>query len=113
MLSKDGDMVWLYNPQRKKDQSRKLQSPREGSYTVGRKAQPKVVHINRLWQYHGLGQYTWKDSEELSPTTDEDKTRDPGRTQNRTDPGNPTMDHEEKHCSLLAELDVTGEGGPI
>ncbi|XP_042227369.1 uncharacterized protein LOC121869870 [Homarus americanus] len=37
----------------------------------GRKAQPKVVHVNRLWQYHGPGQYTWEDSEELSPTTEE------------------------------------------
>ncbi|KAG7159935.1 hypothetical protein Hamer_G017373 [Homarus americanus] len=72
----------------------------EGPYTVveclsdvtywirgRRKAQPKVVHVNRLWQYHGPGQYTWEDSEEQSPTTDEDQTGDPGRTQARTDPG--------------------------
>ncbi|KAG7166512.1 hypothetical protein Hamer_G005624 [Homarus americanus] len=68
---KDGDKVWLYNPVRKKGQSPKLQSPWEGPYTVverlsevtywirgRRKAQPKVVHVNRLWQFHGPGQYT-------------------------------------------------------
>ncbi|KAG7178177.1 hypothetical protein Hamer_G003966 [Homarus americanus] len=42
----------------------------------GRKAQPKVVHVNRLWQYHGPGQYTWKDSELQSPNSDEDQTGD-------------------------------------
>ncbi|KAG7166107.1 hypothetical protein Hamer_G032116, partial [Homarus americanus] len=76
----------------------------------GRKVQPKVVHVNRPWQYHGPGQYTWEISEEQSPTTDEDQTGDPGRTQDRTNPGNPTMDQEEEHSSLIAELDVTGEG---
>ncbi|KAG7162977.1 hypothetical protein Hamer_G002010, partial [Homarus americanus] len=105
---KDGDKVWMYNPLRKKSQTPKLQSPWEGPYTVverlshvtsrirgGRKAQPKVVH---------------EGSEEQSPTTDEDQIGDPGKTQGRTDPGNLTMDQEEKHLSLLAELDVTGEG---
>ncbi|KAG7160804.1 hypothetical protein Hamer_G024970, partial [Homarus americanus] len=71
-----------------------------------KKAQPKVVHVDRLWQYHGTGQYTSEDSEEQSPTIDEDQTGDSERNQNRTDPGNPTMDKEEEHCSLLAELDV-------
>ncbi|KAG7168477.1 hypothetical protein Hamer_G002544 [Homarus americanus] len=123
---KDGDMVWLYNPLRKKGQSPKLQSPQEGSYTVveclsdvtyrirGRgKPQPKVVHVNHLWQYHGphwARAVHLEDSEEQSPTTDEDHTGDPGRTQGRTDPGNPTMVQEEEHCSLLAELDVTRDG---
>ncbi|KAG7153758.1 hypothetical protein Hamer_G009438 [Homarus americanus] len=94
--------------------------PLEGPYTVverdssvtyrimgRRKAQPKVVHANRLWQYHGPGQYTWEDSGEQSPTTDEDQAGNPGRNQDRTDPGNPTMDQEEEHCSLLVELGVT------
>ncbi|KAK3893678.1 hypothetical protein Pcinc_002506 [Petrolisthes cinctipes] len=58
-----GDNVWFYNPQRKKRQSPKLQSPWDGPYTVldrlsdvtyqirgGRKSRPKVVHVNRLWQ---------------------------------------------------------------
>ncbi|KAG7158022.1 hypothetical protein Hamer_G014905 [Homarus americanus] len=75
-----------------------------------RKAESKVVHVNRLWQYQGPGQYTWEDSEEQSLTTDEEQNGDPGRTQYRTDPGNPNMEQEERHCSLLAELDVTGEG---
>ncbi|KAG7178255.1 hypothetical protein Hamer_G029121, partial [Homarus americanus] len=101
-----------------KGQSPKLQSSWEGPYTVverlsdvtywirvRRKAQPKVVHVNRLWQYHEPGQYTREDSVEQPPTTDEDQTGDPGRT-----PGSPTMDQEEEHCSLLAELDVTREG---
>ncbi|KAG7164363.1 hypothetical protein Hamer_G003541 [Homarus americanus] len=75
-----------------------------------RKAQPKLVHVNRLWQFHGPGQYTWEDSEELSPTTNEDQTGDPGRTQCRTNPGMPTMNKEEEHCSLLAELNMAVEG---
>ncbi|KAK3885216.1 hypothetical protein Pcinc_010560 [Petrolisthes cinctipes] len=61
-----GDNVWFYNPQRKKGQSPKLQSPWDGTYTVldslsdvtylirrSRKSRPMVVHVNRLWQYHG------------------------------------------------------------
>ncbi|KAG7167764.1 Transposon Tf2-8 polyprotein-like 2 [Homarus americanus] len=75
-----------------------------------RKIQPKVVHVKCLWQYHGPGQYPWEDSEEQSPTTDEDQTKDPGRIQGRTHPENPTMDMEEEHCSLLVELEVIGEG---
>ncbi|KAG7174164.1 hypothetical protein Hamer_G003056 [Homarus americanus] len=63
---KDGDKVWLYNPLRKKDVTYRIRGRR--------KAQPKVVHVNRLWQYHGSGQYTWEDSEEQSPTTDEAQT---------------------------------------
>ncbi|KAG7169933.1 hypothetical protein Hamer_G019750 [Homarus americanus] len=115
--------VWLYIPLWKKGQSPKLQSPWEGPYTVmerlsdvtyrireRRKTQPKVVYVNRLWQYHGPGQYTWEVSEEQSPTTDKDLTRYPGRTQGRTDLGNPTRVQEEEHRSRLAELDVTGEG---
>ncbi|KAG7176885.1 hypothetical protein Hamer_G000082 [Homarus americanus] len=94
----------LYNPLQKKGQSPKLQSPWEGPYTVverlsdvtyrirgRRKAQPKVVHVSRLWQYHGPGQYTWEDAEEQSPTTGEDQTGDPGRTQDCTDLENLTM----------------------
>ncbi|KAG7157196.1 hypothetical protein Hamer_G010041 [Homarus americanus] len=119
---KDGDKVWKYNPLRKKGQSPKLRSPWEGPYTEverlsdviyqnrgGRKAQPKVVHVNRLWQCHGPGQCTWENSEKRSPTTDEDQTGDPGKNQGRTDPGTPTMNKEEKHCFLLVELDVTGK----
>ncbi|KAG7165678.1 hypothetical protein Hamer_G013191 [Homarus americanus] len=75
-----------------------------------RKAQPKVVHVIRLCQYHGPGQYIWEDSGKQSPTIDEDQARDPGRTQDHTEPGNPAMNQEEEHCFLLPELDVTGEG---
>ncbi|KAG7164273.1 hypothetical protein Hamer_G003421 [Homarus americanus] len=68
---KDGDKIWLYNPLQKKGHSPQLHIPWEGPYTVverlsdvtyriigRRKAQPKVVHVNRLWQYHEPGQYT-------------------------------------------------------
>ncbi|KAG7172375.1 hypothetical protein Hamer_G027809, partial [Homarus americanus] len=68
-----------------------------------------VVHANRLWQYHWPVHYTWEDSDEQPLTTDEDQTGDPGRTQGRTDPRSPTMNLEEEHCSLSAELDMTGE----
>ncbi|KAG7156151.1 hypothetical protein Hamer_G029578 [Homarus americanus] len=88
---KDGDKFWLCNLLCTKGQSPKFQSPWEGPYTVvervssvtywiwgRRKALPKVIHVNHLWQYHGPGQHTWEDSEEQSPTTDEDQTEDPG-----------------------------------
>ncbi|KAG7159580.1 pol Retrovirus-related Pol polyprotein from transposon-like 10 [Homarus americanus] len=104
---KDGDKVWQYNPLRKK-------GPWEGSYIVverlsdviyritgRRKAQPKVVHVIRLWHYLGPEQYTWEDLEEQSPITDEDQTSDPGGTQGCTNPGNLTIDQEKEHCSLL------------
>ncbi|KAG7172398.1 putative Integrase zinc binding domain-containing protein 2 [Homarus americanus] len=89
---KDGDKDRLYNPLRKKDVIYRIRG--------GGKAQPKVDHANRLRQYHGLEQYTWEDSEEQLLTTDEDQTW-----------GNPTIDQEEEHHSLLAKLGVTGEGG--
>ena len=66
-----GDRVWLYNPRRRRGLSPKLQSPWEGPYTVeevishvtyrvrrGRK-RPSVVHVDRLWRYHGPGHYSW------------------------------------------------------
>ncbi|KAG7169886.1 hypothetical protein Hamer_G028998 [Homarus americanus] len=58
-----------------------------------REAQPKVVHVNRQ-----------------PPTTDEDQTCDLGRTNYRTDSGNPTMEQGRGHCSRLVELDMAGEG---
>lgn len=59
-----GELVWLYNPQRKKGKSPKLRRPWEGPYVVverlndvvyriqrGPRAKPKVAHRHRLWQY--------------------------------------------------------------
>ena len=67
-----GDKVWLYNPRRKKGLSPKLQSPWEGPYDVsevlsdvtyrirrGSRSRPRVVHVDRLWAYHGAGEYSW------------------------------------------------------
>lgn len=61
-----GDLVWLYNPRRKKGISPKLTSPWQGPYRVLKrindlvyrvqmtpKGKPKVVHHNRLWKYRG------------------------------------------------------------
>ena len=61
---KEGDQVWLYNPQRKKDRSPKLQRDWEGPYRVikkindvvyriqkGPRLKMKVVHSNRLAKY--------------------------------------------------------------
>ncbi|KAK3893578.1 hypothetical protein Pcinc_002643 [Petrolisthes cinctipes] len=86
-----GDNVWFYNPQRKKGQSPKLQSPWVGPYTAldrlldityriqgGRKSRPRVVHVNRLWQYHGSGQYSCDGSEESCSPADEDVEEDIG-----------------------------------
>ena len=63
---KVGDLVWLYNPQRKKGRSPKLQQPWEGPYTVitrindvvyriqkSKKSKMKVVHLDRLAKYVG------------------------------------------------------------
>ncbi|GBL53910.1 hypothetical protein AVEN_175751-1, partial [Araneus ventricosus] len=61
---KEGDLVWMYNPKRRRGLSPKLQQNREGPYTVVKKlndvayrvqrssnAKPKVIHINRLAPY--------------------------------------------------------------
>jgi len=87
-----GDQVWLHNPRRKKGLSPKLQSPWEGPYDVvevlsdvtyrirrGARCRPRVVHVDRLWAYHGPGQYSWgterypgDDGEDASSTTGSD-----------------------------------------
>ncbi|KAG7165831.1 hypothetical protein Hamer_G023912 [Homarus americanus] len=99
---KDSDKVWLYNPQQKKGQSPKLQSPWEGPYTVMECLSDVTFRI--------IGR---RKAQPKAPTTDDTRpyqTGDPGRTQDRIVPENPTMDQEEEHCCLLAELDVTEEG---
>ena len=63
---KEGDAVWLYNPQRKKGVSPKLSRPWQGPFLItkklndlvyriqlGPRQKPKVVHRNRLWLYSG------------------------------------------------------------
>ena len=67
-----GDAVWLYNPQRRKGLTPKLQRPWQGPYTIikrinnvvyriklGPTTKPKVVHRNRLWKYTGANTPTW------------------------------------------------------
>ncbi|GBL73296.1 hypothetical protein AVEN_175240-1 [Araneus ventricosus] len=61
---KEGDLVWMYNPKRRRGLSPKLQQNWEGPYTVVKKlndavyraqrspnTKPKVIHINRLTPY--------------------------------------------------------------
>ncbi|GBL98639.1 hypothetical protein AVEN_19695-1 [Araneus ventricosus] len=61
---KEGHVVWMYNPKRRRGQSSKLQQNWEGPYTVVKKlndvvyrvqrstnAKSKVIHINRLAPY--------------------------------------------------------------
>lgn len=68
----EGELVWLYNPRRRKGFSPKLQSPWEGPYTVekvisavtfrirrGPRTRALVVHADRLWKVYGPGEYTW------------------------------------------------------
>ncbi|UYV84182.1 hypothetical protein LAZ67_X001460, partial [Cordylochernes scorpioides] len=63
---KEGEMVWLHNPQRKKGLSPKLQYQWEGPYKIikclndviyriqkTRTSKPKVVHYNRLAPFRG------------------------------------------------------------
>ena len=72
-----GDMVWCYNPKRKKGQSPKLMSPWDGPYEVIQKMSSvtyrirrrkssalKVVHLNRLWKIRGPPRFSWKTKEE-------------------------------------------------
>ncbi|GBO38033.1 hypothetical protein AVEN_224847-1, partial [Araneus ventricosus] len=60
----EGDLVWMYNPKRRRGLSPKLQQNWEGPYTIVKKlndvvyrvqrspnAKPKVIHINRLAPY--------------------------------------------------------------
>lgn len=62
----EGDLVWLYNPQRRKGRSPKLQKDWEGPYKVVKRindvvyriqksvrSKMKVVHLDRLTKYHG------------------------------------------------------------
>ncbi|KAK9874212.1 hypothetical protein WA026_002568 [Henosepilachna vigintioctopunctata] len=62
---KEGDLVWLYNPQRKKGISPKLTQAWEGAYKVMKRindvvyriqrtprSKPKVVHLDRLAKYY-------------------------------------------------------------
>ncbi|GBM27384.1 hypothetical protein AVEN_250418-1 [Araneus ventricosus] len=64
---KEGDLVWMYNPKRRRGLSPKLQQNWEGPYTVVKKlndvvyrvqrwpnAKPKVIHINRLAPYRAI-----------------------------------------------------------
>ncbi|GBO13185.1 hypothetical protein AVEN_124409-1 [Araneus ventricosus] len=61
---KEGDLVWMYNPKRRRGLSTKLQQNWEGPYTVIKKlndvvyrvqrspnTKPKFIHINRLAPY--------------------------------------------------------------
>ncbi|GBN52972.1 hypothetical protein AVEN_47392-1 [Araneus ventricosus] len=61
---KEGDLIWMYNPKRRRGLSPKLQQNWEGPYTIVKKlndviyrvqrspnAKPKVIHINRLTPY--------------------------------------------------------------
>ena len=78
---KPGDPVWLYNPRRRKGHTPKLQKPWEGPYTVLNRindlvyrvklsphSRAKVVHLERLWKYHGENPPTWFHSP--APTSD-------------------------------------------
>jgi hypothetical protein len=69
-LFKEGDLVWLYNPQRKKGFSPKLQRHWEGPYKIVKRVNDvvyriqrgsskcKIVHVDRLSPYHGRDQNT-------------------------------------------------------
>lgn len=63
---KDGDLVWLYNPQRRRGLSPKLQKAWEGPFVIRKKindiiyrisktpnGKPRVVHFNRLAPFEG------------------------------------------------------------
>jgi transposase InsO family protein len=72
----EGQLVWLYNPQRKKGLSPKFQPEWEGPYTVvtrindviyriqkGPRYKPKIVHLERLALYKGMSTDSVRDEQ--------------------------------------------------
>jgi len=116
-----GDQVWLYNPRRKKGLSTSLMRPWEGPYIVENRlsdvtfriratprAKAKVVHANRLWKFHGPGDFSWDAGDTLrendSVTTDDDD-------ENATISGAP---HTDVNCTdsqnvRASNIDVHGQ----
>ena len=67
-----GDLVWFYEPRRKKGKNKKLSRPWKGPYVIIKKlndfifriqlnpkTKPKVVHHDRLKPYNGEDRPTW------------------------------------------------------
>ena len=76
-----GDAVWMYNPQRKKGLSPKLQKPWQGPYVIvkrindliyrlqlGPRSRQRVVDFNQLWKYHGENSPHWLITTGSNPT---------------------------------------------
>ncbi|XP_063215566.1 retrovirus-related Pol polyprotein from transposon 412 isoform X1 [Bacillus rossius redtenbacheri] len=72
----EGDLVWLYNPQRRKGRCPKLQTAWEGPYEVlkrlndvvyriqrGKRGRMKVVHLDRLKGYAGRNELPVRDEQ--------------------------------------------------
>lgn len=94
---------WLHNPLRKKGLLPILQSPWEGPYEVLQvlsdvtykirrdpQQRPRVVHVDRLWQYHGPGLFFWTEGgpegvEEESEAEWEDQPMVEGELQHEAD----------------------------
>ncbi|KAK3889074.1 hypothetical protein Pcinc_006949 [Petrolisthes cinctipes] len=108
----------------KKGQSPKLQSPWDGPYTVldclsevtyrirgGRKSRLRVVHVNRLWQYHGQGQYSWDGSEESCSPADEDVEEDIGVEVQENGDGLPREEVDQQKDQDLQGADCIEEQG--
>ena len=79
-----GNVVWLYNPQRKKVKSPKLHRPWQGLCLVvdrlddlvyriqkGKKSKPRVVHADRLKRYQGDNAPNWLDNNSLVASPDQ------------------------------------------
>ncbi len=97
--------MWLFNPQRKKGISPKLQKPWHGPYLVVTKindviyciqlsprSKPKIVHHNRLWKYQGESPPTWlqdTDHSQLEGAQDSQSTNQPQTEQAQDSPSNP------------------------
>ena len=82
--------MWLYNPQRKKDLTPKMQRPWQSPYVItkqindlvyriqlGPRAKPKVVHRNRLWCYSGMNVPTWYHAPEKEQSVSSNETETP------------------------------------
>ena len=115
-----GDLVWLFNPQRKKGISPKLSTKWEGPYTIqkrindvvyrirrGPRAKAKVVHRDRLWRYRA------RSEEEASGTQTEGEAQSLHQTDDaELPPTTPPL--SARHGPTFGDFDTKGatEGTP-
>ncbi len=72
----------------------------------GERTKPKVVHVSRLWKYHGRGQYTWNEVHQ-EPDIGESGSDDEARGTRTTMRGEKTSKRREMTGEDLQGLATT------